>query len=352
MLTVKVFHCSHCGHLLFFENVVCVRCGRAVAYVPELAAMLSLDLQEDGTWGSSTGDLYRLCDNYSKRNVCNWALPAADTNTFCRSCQLTRTIPNLTVPGNERLWYLLESAKRRVVYTLDRLRLSLLSREQPALEFEFLEDPAPGTDGSPVVTGHSNGTITVNIAEADEAERARRRQALGEPYRTLLGHFRHEIGHYYWDRLIRDSSRIEPFRALFGDERADYPTELARYYREGPPPGWENGFVSAYATMHPWEDWAETWAHYLHMADTLETAAACGIMIQPPRSDEPTLESVPDPVTDEKVSFDLMMEGWATITYVMNNLNRGLGVGDAYPFVLSARSIEKVRFVHETVAGT
>jgi hypothetical protein len=349
---MKVFHCDHCGQLLFFENISCVRCGRALAYVPELTHLASLDFRPTGEspnrWTSPfAGRAFRLCENYSRYNVCNWALPFDDPNTLCRACRLTRTIPNLSRPGNDRLWYKLEVAKRRLVYTLDRLGLPLRGKEedpQSGLTFEFLED---------VLTGHAKGVITVNIIEADDAERVRRRVQLNEPYRTLLGHFRHESGHYYWDRLIgsADATRgsLEAFRDLFGDERADYTAALQHNYATGAPAGWQDRYVSSYAAMHPWEDWAETWAHYLHMIDTLETAAACGISIEPPRRDEPTLTDVPNPVAGGDVSFDEMMTSWTTMTYVLNNLNRGLGNDDAYPFVLSPASIAKLHFVHEVI---
>ncbi len=348
---MKVFHCDHCRQLLFFENVNCVRCGRALAFSPEEKDLLSLDpIEGSRLWKSPRAAYaFRLCENYAKQNasVCNWALDASDTNPFCRACRLTRTIPNLARPGNDRRWYELEVAKRRLVYTLDALGLPLKNRtEDPAngLVFDFLED-AEG--GPPVMTGHANGVITMNVAEADEAERVRRRVELKETYRTLLGHFRHESGHYYWDRLIRNSPRIDAFRALFGDERTDYDAALHRHYAHSPE-NWQDSYISAYATMHPWEDWAETWAHWLHMTDTLETAAACGIKLKPRRADEPSLDRVPDPV-ETTATFERIMDGWAAITYVLNNLNRGLGNGDAYPFVISPPAVAKLRFVHETV---
>lgn len=353
---MRVFHCDHCGQLLFFENVVCVRCGRALAYVPELHDLTSLDPAGGSQWTSPVdrlaGRTFRLCENYSKHNVCNWAVPSEDPNPLCRACRLTRTIPDLSKPGNERLWYELEVAKRRLIYTLHQLQLPLANRlEDPerGLVFDLLGDPDDPSLPR-VMTGHVEGVITVNIAEADDAERVKRRMELGESYRTLLGHFRHEVGHYYWDRLIRGSERLEPFRALFGDERADYDAALHRHY-QGQPAGWQDGFVSAYATMHPWEDWAETWAHYLHMVDTLETAAACGISLEPRRPDEPRLEKVANPVSTRGVPFERMIDSWGAITYVLNNLNRGLGNGDAYPFVLSPRALEKLRFVHDVVTG-
>ena len=169
-----------------------------------------------------------------------------------------------------------------------------------------------------------------------------------EPYRTLLGHFRHEVGHYYWDRLIRDSTRLEAFRALFGDERADYNAAMKVHYENGPPANWNLNFVSAYSSMHPWEDWAETWAHYLHMTDTLETAAACGLSLRPDRIDEPSMEKQPMKPAHRQ-SFDEIINNWFPLTYALNSLNRGMGLSDAYPFVLPAIAVDKLRFVHETI---
>jgi hypothetical protein len=199
------------------------------------------------------------------------------------------------------------------------------------------------------MTGHANGVITVNTAEADDVERERRRQGLGEPYRTLVGHMRHESGHFYWDRLIRDRAAHDGFRALFGDERADYAAALQRHYEQGPPADWPTRCVSAYAAAHPWEDWAETWAHYLHMVDTLETGAENGLAIKPRRPDEPALPKISPAVASGGVAFDRLIDSWFPLTYVLNNLNRGLGLADAYPFVLSTPAIEKLRFVHDTI---
>jgi hypothetical protein len=189
----------------------------------------------------------------------------------------------------------------------------------------------------------------VNIAEADELERERRRCEMREPYRTLLGHFRHEIGHYYWNRLIRDSARLDVWRGCFGDERRDYQEALQEHYQNGPPQEWQQQFVSAYASAHPWEDWAETWAHYLHMTDTLEIAVDCGLSLRPRRPDEPTLDARRLPARTQ--SFDTLIEHWFSLTYVLNNLSRGLGLPDSYPFVLSPPAIEKLRFVHQTIDG-
>ena len=362
---MRIFHCDHCGRPVFFENTFCGNCGHKLAYLPDLKVVASLDPAGGGAantsppteavpelWTSpvprATGRVYRLCGNYTKYNVCNWAVPAEDRNPLCRSCRLTTVIPDLSLSGNQNAWWRLEAAKRRLVYSLMEFGLPLRTRAEDSasgLAFRFMGDP-PG--GPRVLTGHDNGVVTVNIDEADDVERERRRVSMHEPYRTLLGHFRHEIGHYYWDLLIRDSPRIDAFRALFGDERADYQQALQSHYANGPRPDWNRQFVSAYAAMHPWEDWAETWAHYLHMTDTLETAATCGLSLQPNRPDEPTMDR-PEPKPAHRQSFDEIINNWFPLTYALNSLNRGMGVADAYPFVLPPPAIDKLRFVHETI---
>jgi hypothetical protein len=354
---MKVFHCDHCAALVFFENVRCVNCHHALAYLPDLEIVGSLNEASDGLWTSplprSDGRKYRLCENYAKSNVCNWAVPAQDPNPLCRSCRLTRVIPDLGKPGNQEAWYKLEAAKRRLVYSLLRLGCPLKSKAddpEQGLAFEFLADA--GTPGVPPVhTGHASGLITLNVAEADDAEREKRRVALHEPYRTLLGHFRHEVGHYYWERLVQDGPGHGRFRELFGDERKDYAQALKGHYEKGPPADWQARFVSAYAASHPWEDWAESWAHYLHITDTLEIAAACGLSLRPPRADEPSLRHPTVPGGDGAEPFDKVIADWLSLTYVLNNLSRGLGQPDAYPFVLPGAAIEKLRFVHHTIAS-
>jgi hypothetical protein len=264
---------------------------------------------------------------------------------------LTRVIPDLSQAGRREAWGRLEVAKRRLVYGLMHLGLPVSSKlEDPnnGLAFEFLAD-SPATSA---LTGHKNGVITVNVAEADDAEREKRRQQMGEPYRTLLGHFRHEIGHYYWDRLIKNGPRIQGFRQIFGDERDDYGAALAHHYERGAPSNWQSYFVSAYASMHAWEDWAETWAHYLHMTDTIETAVDCGLSLQPRRTDEPALDPALALRGSRPESFDETIERWFSLTYVLNNLNRGMGMPDAYPFILSPPAIDKLRFVHETIGAS
>ncbi|EIT69763.1 MULTISPECIES: zinc-binding metallopeptidase family protein [Hydrocarboniphaga] len=351
---MKVFHCQNCQQTVFFENTNCTNCGHALAFLPDTLELATLDPHEGDHWVSmsplSKNQHYRLCANYLQHQVCNWAVPADDHDTLCVSCRLTRVLPNLDIEGSLEAWRKLETAKRRLIYSLLDLKLALRNRRedpQHGLAFDFLSDELAAE--GPVLTGHDEGVITINVAEADDLEREKRRLSLHEPYRTLLGHFRHEVGHYYWDELIRDSTRIEAFRELFGDERQDYATALKQHYEKEVGGDWAQEFISHYASSHPWEDWAETWAHYLHMIDSLDTAAACGLRLKPKREDEPTLK--PDHAPLPQRDFNQMIEDWLSLTYALNNLTRSLGQADSYPFVITPRVVEKLRFVHESLVA-
>jgi hypothetical protein len=357
---MKTFHCQFCGHPLFFENVQCLQCGSALAFLPDrlnMAAIEEVPGGDEGLWRPRTRGRkasparYRLCHNHTTQNACNFAVPAADSNPLCVSCRLTRVLPDLSVPENPLRWYRLEAAKRRLFYTLARLGLVATDPPDGRADgpiFEFLAD----LPGQPVMTGHAHGVITLNVAEADDAERVRRREEMHEPYRTLLGHFRHESGHYYWDRLVDEGGRLEAFRAVFGDERQDYQQALqAHYARGGSLPGWQERFVSPYATAHPWEDWAETWAHYLHMVDLLETAASYNTRLRVP-GQELEIEEVVNPLETGGPDFDTLVDQWVPVTLLVNSLNRSLGQEDAYPFALSAGALEKLRFVHDVISET
>jgi hypothetical protein len=352
---MRNFHCDHCQQLVFFENVECLGCKHALAFLPDVSEVGSLESVDDTLWKAvapeAAGRHYRLCRNYSHQNVCNWAVPADDLNPFCFSCRLTRVIPALDRPGHREAWCALEVAKRRLIYSLMALGLPVVSKNddpQRGLAFEFLADPEPvGSNSAKVMTGHADGVITINIAEADDSEREKRRVSMHEPYRTLLGHCRHEIGHYYWDYLIRDSAHLTRFRELFGDERKDYGAALQTYYQSGPPTDWQQHFISAYSSSHPWEDWAETWAHYLHLTDTLETASECGLVLLPNRHNARAVRPRYSPRTGGIVQFDELMTEWFAVTYLLNNLSRGLGQKDSYPFVLMDPVIDKLRFIHE-----
>jgi hypothetical protein len=355
---MKTFHCTHCQNLVFFENVKCLSCEHSLAYLPDQNRLAALEQDKEALWhqpnDATSNRAYKLCVNYLEHNVCNWAIPIEDPAMLCISCRLTRIIPDLKQPGNQAAWYRLETAKRRLIYTLMSLKLPLVgkSEEAPgALAFEFLNDTTkPNGDRSRVMTGHDNGLITINVAEADDVYRERQRTQQSEPYRTLLGHFRHEIGHYYWDQMIQKSPRLSQFREVFGDERLDYQEALKLHYEKGPEANWDEHFISAYASSHPWEDWAESWAHVLHMSDALETAQSMGLSVNPGRADEPSLKPLAKPPRPGNAAFDQTVRAWLSLTYALNNLTRGLGLADSYPFVLSGQVIEKLRFVFETMS--
>jgi hypothetical protein len=330
---VKLFPCDNCHQTLYFENSHCVHCGVPVAYNVDEARLVQLF------------EPSLLCRNGRDHGACNWMVTVDHDPDLCVSCGLSEVIPDLSDPSNDQAWRRIEAAKRRLLYTLFALELPVVSKKAQAdsgLSFHFLK----GTADEPVMTGHENGVITLNVDEADFAFRENMREKMGEGYRTVLGHLRHEIGHYYWDVLIRGAPPLQNFRALFGDESASYEDAVTRHYQEGPPANWNESFISAYATMHPWEDWAETWAHYLHMIDTLETAKSHGLTLRAPAAEQGGKIA-----TDEIAFFDFesLTGGWNAVTLAMNSLNRSMGMKDAYPFVLSPTVLGKLRFIHELV---
>lgn len=345
---MKSFHCNHCGQLVFFESFACLSCGSVLAYLPDRQLVAALETVTDSSLlyrpAAANSAEYRLCENYRTHNICNWAVSIQDSETRCVSCRLTQSNENLLSADNLPALIRLEAAKRRLIHTLLQLHLPLTDPQNSAagLNFAFKAD-APG---EPALTGHAGGLITINIAEADDAIREKRRTELGEPYRTLLGHFRHESGHYYWDRLVA-RGQVDTFRTLFGDERQDYAAALQQYYEQGAPADWQQRFISAYASSHPWEDWAESWAHYLHMIDVTETATSCGVELRPHRIDEPTLQRTREEFPS--ADFEVMLQAWFPLTYLLNNLNRSLGLPDPYPFLLATPAIDKLRFVHRLI---
>jgi hypothetical protein len=359
---MKVYHCV-CGQLIFFENVKCMNCGRTLGFLPDFMVMSSLepDAKSSTLWLSTEKDaedlLYKKCQNYEKEAVCNWMIPPSmENDCFCISCRLNEMIPDLSIGQNRALWASTEGAKRRLIYSLLELRLPVESRkENPygGIGFKFLGNTL-NVDGTytPVLTGHEDGMITLNIAEADDIYRERTRQAMNEPYRTLVGHFRHEIGHYYWDRIVRDTKFIDGFRRMFGDEREDYDQALKRYYATGAPADWQNRFISVYATAHPWEDWAETWAHYLHISDTLEVASNFGLISKRLKLDMHSTPGGGSQFAPKPKTFDEVIEAWAQLSVALNSINRSMGLSDIYPFVLSKPVVEKLRFISEVIAGS
>jgi len=352
---MKSFHCQVCGQLIFFENAQCLRCLNTLGYLPELEVMSALEGTGNGLWRAIAQEagagLYKSCRNSLDWHACNWMLPANSDFEYCLSCRLNKTIPDLSEPANLDYWRKLEQGKRRLIYSLMRLGLPVVAKRQEdddGLAFEFLRTvdvPMLDEDEPPVMTGHKNGMITVNVTEADDLERERIRLHLNEMYRSVLGHFRHESGHYYWQRLISNSPQLSQFRALFGDETQDYQTALKSYYKQGPVSRWQSSFISAYASSHPWEDWAESWAHYLTIVDALETASHFGVVVSIERSHNlfPPVDSY------RTASFDEMLNQWLPLTYAVNSINRSAGHHDLYPFVLPPPAVAKLQFVHQVI---
>jgi len=344
---MKLFECQNCGQALYFENTSCESCGSRLGYLPWLGTVSALQ-QEGDEWRALAHPKvrYRLCAN-ARNNVCNWLVRADQPGQFCAACRHNRTIPDLTQQDNLRRWGKIESAKHRLFYTLLKLRLPLATKaEDPdGLAFDFLADQQTPHGHIPVMTGHANGLITLNLAEADDPERERLRSQMDEPYRTLLGHFRHEIAHYYWDRLVANSPKLWEFRETFGNEQQDYPGALQQHYAYGPPPDWPQRFVTAYASSHPWEDFAETWAHYFHMVDTLETASDFGMSVRPKVSKGPTLATKVD-FDPHEAEMDRIIDAWLPLTFAMNSINRSMGLQDLYPFLLGPAVIVKLAFIH------
>ncbi len=353
---MRLFACRSCGQMVFFENVCCTRCDAVLGFAPDDMQVHALEAAGDGTWRPVGGDAaYRDCANRTDHQVCNWLVPVAEPEPFCIACRLNQTIPDLSVPGNRVLWHRLETEKRRLVYGLLRLGLPVAAKrlDPRGLAFDFLADVASSfNETGRVTTGHEHGLITLNIAEADPVVRERMRSQMAEPYRTILGHFRHESGHYYWDRLVRDSDWQGEVRALFGDDTLNYGQALQQHYQAGPSPDWAERHVSAYAAAHPWEDWAETWAHYLHIVDTMETATAFGLAVRPKVVTSDDLAAVPliDPYVEP--AFSVILDDWLPLTYALNCLNRSMGHEPLYPFMLATPVIEKLDLVHRIVRAS
>jgi hypothetical protein len=311
--------------MVFFENTVCLSCGTYLGFDPEVRELVPPDASRQ-----------RPCANVSVA-ACNWLIGTDDPHALCLSCRLTRTRPPDGDPSTSTAFATAEAAKRRLVFQLLELHLPIVSFEddpQRGAAFDLLSSAL-----GPVTTGHEDGVITLDVSESDDAHREWVRHRLAEPYRTVLGHFRHEIGHYYWPVLVEQTGNIEQFRALFGDERIDYSQALDQHYANGAPDKWAESYVSAYATMHPWEDWAETFAHVLHILDTLQTAVSFDLrVVGEPAAREPLHES-----------FDRVVEAWLPLSYALNAVNRSMGKDDLYPFVLAPGVIEKMAFVHALV---
>ncbi len=336
---MRDFTCPNCGQHLAFENSVCLSCGRPLGFSPDAMALLVIAPGADSSHpGFVDAAKYELCANLHLAE-CNWLVEKEPVRKLCASCTLTRTRPNDSDPKALAAFAVAERAKRRLLAELMELKLPIVGRnEDPGLGLAF---DLLSSEEDRVFTGHGSGVITLDLAEGDDVHREQLRIAMDEPYRTLLGHFRHEIGHFYYFRLVDPSpDYVARFRELFGDPDADYQAALDRHYEQGAPAGWEETYVSSYATMHPAEDWAETFAHYLHIRDTLDTSAAFGF--------------APAGATFERRAlgpsgFDTIIEMWLPLSWALNMVNRSMGRDDLYPFLLPPAVLDKMRFVHTVI---
>jgi hypothetical protein len=330
---MRRFFCD-CGSPVYFENDYCINCQSALGYDPLRGDMVTLADWGDGVFRDMLDNSFRYCSNGENHGVCNWLRPADGASIFCTACEFNRTVPNLSFPDNQQRWLVLERAKKRLFYTLMQLNLPLLSGwadPQRGLLLDFIED-ARSSGQFPetfVTTGYLGGVITINALEADDVARATVQDQMGESYRTVLGHLRHESGHYYWSLLNPEPVLLEDFRDLFGDERADYRQALNTHYENGPPGNWRDRFISAYASAHPSEDWAECWGHYLHIYDALDTAWSHKLLGRQPAV----------------MTMSERLRAWSRISLMLNELNRSVGRGDAYPFVINEFVAEKLDFI-------
>jgi hypothetical protein len=322
---VRAFSCPTCALLVFVDNDRCLRCGTALGYDRAAADVVAV------------GDPAGRCANHGEIG-CSW-LPATP-GELCPACALTRTRPPADDASAVAAWAEAERAKRMLVFQADELGLDL-----SGVTFDLKSGEL-----EPVLIGHADGVVTIDVTEADDVTRVQVRERMGEAYRTMLGHFRHEIGHYLWMTMVDATPHLEAFRQRFGDERADYGEALQAHYAAEPPPGWQDTFVSAYATAHPWEDFAETVAHYLHIRDTLQTAAAFGIEVH---GDHPVLEATPEQVVEvaDDAAFEAVVDQWLPLTYALNAINRSMGLSALYPFVLAPAVVDKLAWVHDLVTG-
>lgn len=346
------YACPNCGCLIHFEARLCPDCAATLGYDPHSDGFLFL-ADEATHWRDGAGRVLDLvvCANNTDHALCNWLTPPDPAQPLCRACRHNAVIPDLTQAGVAQRWGLIEAAKRRMIHSLLRLGLPVETPEeappgQQGFVFRFLYDPAAEQGAqAQVMTGHDGGIITLNLIEADDAMRQSMREAMGEPYRTLLGHFRHEIGHHYWNRLVaQDPARLAAFRAIFGDERADYAQALANHYQAGPAQVWDENYISFYATSHPWEDFAETFAHYLHIVDVLATGAGIGLTVERRKADPGEL-SVSLDFNPYRAKAAQLAEAMAPLSFAMNTINRAMGQPDCYPFHLTEAIVAKLDFI-------
>ncbi len=353
---MRLFRCHHCHNPVHFDNRSCVNCGFRLGFSPDDMDMLALT--PDGELFARVDRpqwTYRFCPN-AQWDVCNWLIPSWSQESHCVACRYNGLVPNPETPDGLRRWRAIGEAQRHLFYSFLRWNLPRPGRrEDPegGLLFDLKDDEIlPDGTCKPALIGHDEGHIVIRTAEADDLTREQQRELMNEPYRTLLGHFRHETGHFIWNKLVRDADRqgggkLDGFRAVFGDERADYQEALDRHYKDGPPPGWGDHFISFYATTHPWEDFAECFAHVLHIVDALETAHIYGIALAPQAHGELAAEAAFDPYAMQ--DFDRIAEVWIPLAVALNSIHHSMGERDLYPFILTPAITAKLKYVHQLI---
>ncbi|MGR9237845.1 zinc-binding metallopeptidase family protein [Rhizobium leguminosarum] len=351
---MKLFACDNCDQVVHFDNRRCVRCNHRLGFLPGDLAMHALEPRDETLWQlvSDPDRDVRFCAN-AGLDICNWLVDGDGESEFCVACRHNRLVPNTDTQDGIDRWRRISQAQRHLFYSLLRWKLPHPDRAQDpqgGLVFDFLEDSIESNGYIvPAMTGHEEGLITIRAAEADDATREQARSSMNEPYRTLLGHFRHEAGHFIWNKLVRDRGGLADFRAVFGDERQDYATALQNHYAGGAPLGWPDNFISAYAASHPWEDFAECFAHYLHIVDTLETARAFGIAIDPRGHEE--ISGEVDFIPYRARSAEQLVSAWVPLSLAINAIQRSMGQPDSYPFVLSSPVVAKLEYLHRLIQG-
>jgi hypothetical protein len=351
---MRLFECDISGMPIYFDNTVSIGAANApVGFVADTLTLHSLQRIDDALWSipSRPGEAWRFCAN-RKIDGSNWLIRADDPHRFAIPARYNRVMPSPQRAEDRERLHKLGAAQRHLFYSILRLGLPCPGRDvdaQHGLVFDFLQDSSD-PDGKliPAMTGHEDGLISLRAAEADDDVREAVRVSMGEPYRTLLGHFRHEIGHFYFQQLVARSDMLEDARRLFGDEREDYAAALQRNYEEGPPSDWPEHFISTYASCHPSEDFAECWAHYFHIVDTLESARAFGLSIDPKTHQD--LEAQVRFDSYRASSAQQLVDAWVPISLALNTFQRSMGQADIYPFVLPVPVIEKLDFINRLIA--
>lgn len=355
---MRLFRCDNCNNAIHFENRSCINCGYRLGFIPEDLGLHALQPQADSElWRrcDSPALAYRFCAN-AAHDLCNWMVPAGSDEPYCQACRYNGLVPDATTADGLRRWRAISMAQRHLFYSFLRWDLPRPSRKEDregGLLFDLKDDEIlPDGSCKPVLIGHDEGRIVIRTAEADDPTREQQRAMMNEPYRTLLGHFRHETGHFIWNKMVRDPDPREPgkldgFRAVFGDEREDYDEALERHYKQGAPVGWDATYISYYATTHPWEDFAECFAHVLHIVDSLETAHIYGIALAPQTHQELSAQAAFDPyaITD----FNRIADVWVPLAVALNSIHHSMGERDLYPFILTAAIKEKLGYVHKLI---